>query len=133
MPFLVLAGCATNANNAVYKKNLATAQAVLAAHAAADYDTWTTLHHEDAVIWDANYGSESMTRDEAAVLYASHHEAIDGIDGSDAVWLPGVDTLSHWRRMEVCEHISIGKAQHLQLEWPSICGPTTIGISRMEK
>jgi ketosteroid isomerase-like protein len=94
MPFLVLAGCATNANNAVYKKNLATAQAVLAAHAAADYDTWMTLHHEDAVIWDADYGSESMTRDEAALLYASHHEAIDGIDGSDAVWLPGVDTLS---------------------------------------
>ncbi len=92
LPLLVLAGCSSNANNADYKKNLATAQAVLAAHSTADYDTWSSLHHEDAVIWDANYGSASMTRDEAAVLYASHHEAIDGIDGSDAVWLPGVDT-----------------------------------------
>lgn len=94
LPLLVLAGCSSNANNADYLKNLATVQAVLAAHSSADYDTWSSLHHEDAVIWDANYGSASMTREEAAVLYASHHEAIDEIDYSKAVWLPGVDTLS---------------------------------------
>lgn len=99
--FAVLASCSqapassdAASANATYKANLATAQAANQAHIDADYDTWKSFYTEDAVIWDATYGSQKMTVAKAAETFAGHHAAIDGIRTAREVWLPGVDTLN---------------------------------------
>lgn len=93
----LLAGCAAapdKSANDTYQKNLATAKAATQAHIDADYDAWLGYHTEDAVIWDAGYGTDKMTTAEAAKTFAGHHDAFDGINTAREVWLPGVDTLS---------------------------------------
>lgn len=100
LPFFalaLLASCSqapTSGVSDTYKANLATAKAATQAHIDADYDTWMSLHTEDAEIWDAPYGSTKMTAAEGAKAFAGHHEAFEGIATTREVWLPGVDTLS---------------------------------------
>lgn len=94
---VLIAGCTTapdNAANETYKNNLATAQAATQAHIDADYEAWLGYHAEDAVVWDAGYGTDKITAKEAAVVFAGHHDAFEGINTAREVWLPGVDTLS---------------------------------------
>ena len=79
---LILAGCAAPADDAAkdtYSQNLATAKAAVQAHINADYDAWMECHSDNAVIWDAGYGTTRMTPQEAATAFAGHHDAFDGI------------------------------------------------------
>jgi ketosteroid isomerase-like protein len=94
LSILLIAGCAQAPSNAEYQKNLATAKAVMQAHIDMDYDAWLAYYADDAVVWDAPYGTDKISAADAAVLFATHHDAFDGISMSREVWLPGVDTLN---------------------------------------
>lgn len=94
---ILVAGCTAAPDHSAseaYQKNLATAKAAVQAHIDADYDAWLGYHSDDVAVWDAGYGTARMTGAEAAVSFAGHHDAFDGISTTREVWLPGVDTLS---------------------------------------
>jgi hypothetical protein len=113
MPFLVLAGCATNANNAVYKKNLGHCSSGLSGACSGG------LRYLDDV-------APRRRCDMGRELWQREHDPGRGLEyfmlhttrplmeltvPTRAGYL--VSTPSLWRRMAVCERTSIGKAQQL--------------------